>query len=125
MNIKEIFTAEGSSFGQAISTWAESLNAEVHPIDLKNNELFEGVDGLVLFHETHDITKGNQEILGIFENKQRAISKIDINGTLMVAVSNFSLWMERNKCKSLLIIGADELLKNPNLERFLEKLKSA
>lgn len=125
MNIKEIFTAEGSTFGQTISNWAEGLNSAIQHIDIKSNEHFEDVDGLVIFHENHDITKSNQEVLAIFEAKQRAISKIDINGTLMVAVSNFSLWMERNKCKSLLIIGSDELLKNPNLERFLDKLKTA
>jgi hypothetical protein len=50
------------------------------------------------------------------------VHKIDINGTLMVGVSNLDLWIERNKCKKVLIIGADSLIENPNLERYLERL---
>ena len=48
---------------------------------------------------------------------------IDINGTLQVAVSNFQLWLTTNKCKSVLIVGAEELLENENLDRFLNKIK--
>jgi hypothetical protein len=40
----------------------------------------------------------------------------------MVGVSNLDLWIERNKCKKVLIIGADSLIENPNLERYLERL---
>lgn len=125
MNIKEIYSSEGSTFGETIAVWAESIGIEHFKIDLKQEEKIDEIQGLILFHETHDIVRAHQEVISIFEQKQRAISKIDVNGTLMVAVSNFSLWMERNKCKSILVVGSDELLKNPNLERFLEKLKTA
>jgi hypothetical protein len=32
------------------------------------------------------------------------------------------LWIERNKCRSVLILGADDLVGNVNLERFLDSL---
>lgn len=116
---------EDNAFGKTISAWAESIGIETIKLDPKNDGQIEEVDGLLLFHENHDIDKVRHELLSIFEHKQRGISKIDINGTLSVAVSNFSLWLERNKCKSLLATGSEELIQNPNLERFLEQLKTA
>ena len=62
------------------------------------------------------------ELRDIFDHKQKPVHKIDINGTLMVGVSNLDLWIERNKCKKVLIIGAESLIENPNLERYLERL---
>ncbi len=116
---------EDSTFGKAISDWAEGIGIETVKFDHKTEEQLDQIDGLLLFHENHDIDKGQQELLAAFEQKQRGISKIDINGTLSVAVSNFSLWLDRNKCKTILATGSDALTKNPNLERFLEQLKTA
>lgn len=116
---------EDNAFGKTISNWAESIGIETVKFDPKNDDQLDLIEGLLLFHENHDIDKGQQELLSVFEHKQRGISKIDINGTLSVATSNFSLWLERNKCKTLLATGADELIKNLNLERFLEQLKTA
>jgi len=124
MKVTQIYF-EDTAFGKTISNWAESIGIEIIKFDHKNDHQFDGIEGLLLFHENHDIDKAQHELLSVFEHKQRAISKIDINGTLSVAVSNFSLWLERNKCKTLLATGSDELTKNPNLERFLEQLKTA
>lgn len=124
MTFTHIYTTENSQFADIVSEWANSLPIENTRVDLKEESILSEVEGLVLFHENSDFSKNHHEVLSFFENKQRAISKIDINGTLMVAVSNFGLWMERNKCKSILVVGSDDLLKNPNLERFLEKLKT-
>jgi hypothetical protein len=38
----------------------------------------------------------------------------------MVAISNLDLWIERNRCKKIMIIGSNELVKNPSLDRFLQ-----
>lgn len=124
MNFTHIFTLEESSFGKLIHAWADGLSIETSAIGLKDEEKINEIEGLLLFHENHDLDKSQQELMHLFEQKQRAISKIDINGTLSVALSNFSLWMERNKCKTLLVTGSEELTKNPNLERFLEHLKN-
>jgi hypothetical protein len=56
----------------------------------------------------------------IAKNNQKPTLNIDINGTIMVAVSNLDLWVERNRCKKIMMIGSNDLLKNPNLERFLQ-----
>ncbi|TXI88348.1 MAG: hypothetical protein E6Q37_00225 [Crocinitomicaceae bacterium] len=116
---------EDTTFGKTISSWAESIGIETIKFDSKKEQQLESIQGLLLFHENHDIDRAQQELLSIFEHSQRGISKIDINGTLSVATSNFSLWLDRNKCKVILATGADELTKNPNLERFLEQLKTA
>jgi hypothetical protein len=124
MKVKQIYFEE-NAFGKTISNWAESIGIETVKIDHRNEEQLNQVEGLLLFHENHDIDKVQHDLLAAFELKQRGISKIDINGTLTVAVSNFSLWLDRNKCNTILATGSDALIKNPNLERFLEQLKTA
>lgn len=124
MKVTKLYIEE-TTFGKTISNWAESIGIETVKFDHKTEEQLNEIDGLLLFHENHDIDKVQQELLLAFEQKQRGISKIDINGTLSVAVSNFSLWLDRNKCQTILVTGADVLTKNPNLERFLEQLKTA
>ena len=46
-----------------------------------------------------------------------------MNGTLQVAISNFDMWFHNFKCKNILILGSDELVKNTNLDRFLTKIE--
>jgi hypothetical protein len=125
MNFTHIFALEETSFGKVIHAWADSISVETSPIDLKDEEKLNEIEGLLLFHENQDFDRSQQELMHFFEQKQKAISKIDINGTLSVAVSNFSLWMDRNKCKTLLATGSEDLTRNPNLDRFLEQLKQA
>jgi hypothetical protein len=124
MKLAHIFTTEDNSFTQQLVNWAHSLDITTSPLEIKAGYLDE-VDGLVIFHENHDFSKANQEIVSDFEAKQKPISKIDINGTLMVAVSNFSLWLDIQKCKKILVIGSSNLSSNENLERFLLKLKDS
>ena len=56
----------------------------------------------------------------VAKNNQKPTLHIDINGTIMVAISNLDLWIERNRCKKIMIIGSNELVKNPSLDRFLQ-----
>lgn len=114
---------EDTTFGKAMANWADSIGIEAVKLDSKNESNLDAIDGLLLFHENHDIGKSQNEFITIFEHRQRGISKIDINGTLSVAASNFALWMDRNRCASILAVGSDALAKNPNLERFLSELK--
>jgi hypothetical protein len=39
---------------------------------------------------------------------------------LQVGVTNFALWLDSTKSKNVLVIGAEELADNPNLERYLD-----
>lgn len=124
MKITQLYF-EDTAFGKEMSSWAESMGIEGVKYDSKNDAHLDQIDGLLLFHENHGIGKSQNEWLSIFEGKQRGISKIDVNGTLSVAASNFALWLDRNRCKSILAIGAEELIKNVNMERFLNELKKA
>ena len=67
-----------------------------------------------------ELLKEIEEMERIAKNNQKPTLNIDINGTLMVAVSNLDLWVERNRCKKIMIIGSNDLVKNPNLDRFLQ-----
>ncbi|MDD2984396.1 MAG: hypothetical protein PHQ74_13505 [Crocinitomicaceae bacterium] len=124
MKITQLYF-EDTAFGKEMSSWAESMGIEAIKYDSKNDVELEQIEGLLLFHENHAIGKSQSEWLSIFEGKQRGISKIDLNGTLSVAASNFSLWLDRNRCKSVLAIGSEELVKNVNMERFLNELKKS
>ena len=72
-----------------------------------------------MFNESKSLPKDIDEMEQIAKNNQKPTLNIDINGTLMVAVSNLDLWVERNRCKKIMIIGSNDLIKNSNLDRFL------
>ena len=82
-------------------------------------ELF---DSLLIVSENQSISKENWNLKSLFDKNQKPTYRIDINGTLNVAIANLELWLESNKSKNLLIVGKDEIVKNKNLDRFLEKL---
>ena len=124
MKITQLYF-EDNAFGKEMASWAESMGIEAIKYDSRSDVDVDQIEGLLLFHENHGIGKSQSEWLSIFEGKQRGISKIDVNGTLSVAASNFSLWLDRNRCKSVLAIGAEELVKNVNMERFLNELKKS
>lgn len=122
MTVKQVYF-EDTTFGKTISSWAISKGLEAIKLDSKMESSLLEIDGLVVFHENHDIKKNQQDFISTFEQRQKGISKIDINGTLSVAISGFDLWMDRNRCISILATGSDELIKNSNLERFLAEIK--
>ncbi len=122
MKLKKIFVKPGTSFSSLISEWATSNQMEVEELPLEDG--FDGrVDGLVVFNQNSDIEKDLLDIRKIFDDSLKPVQRIDINGTLMVGVSNFSLWLERNGCTNVLFIGADKLGENPNLVRYLDAMK--
>ena len=122
MKLDKIFLKNNSRFSTLLTSWAIERNFEVEEFADKKEDSEEGIDGLVIFNQNHSLAKEITDLRDIFDHKQKPVHKIDINGTLMVGVSNLDLWIERNKCKNILIIGADSLLENPNLERYLERL---
>jgi hypothetical protein len=123
MKIDTIYLKPNTTFSQAFSAWAGERSYVVQDFNDKAEEADSGIDGLVIFNENQTIDKELLEIRDMFDHKQKPVHKIDINGTLMVGVSNLDLWVERNKCKRILIIGSDTLLGNPNLERYLNSIK--
>ncbi len=123
MKLNKILLRANSKFSVVLNTWATENGYEVEDFDDKKENPEEGVDGLVIFTQNQTLDKEISEIRDMFDHKQKPVHKIDINGTLMVGISNLDLWVERNKCKRALFIGADNLLENMNLVRYMEHLK--
>ncbi len=123
MKVDKIYVKGGSKFSDLVSKWAEDKSNEVIIVSDKFNELFEEMDSLLIFNENQNIGKEILDIKAFFDKQQKASHKIDINGTLMVGLSNLELWIERTKAKRMYIVGIDELLQNPNLERYITAIQ--
>jgi len=123
MKIDKIFLQTHTKFAKALADWAQDMNVEIVDFHERNIEEVDQMDGLLIFNENQTIEREASELRDVFDLKQKPIQKIDINGTLVVGISNFTFWLERNNCKKILVVGSDHLLENPNLERFLSNIK--
>ena len=90
-------------------------------IFVESPEQIEIIDGVVLFHENHNFDKQVAELRDLFDQHQVAMHKIDLSGTMNVALSHLSLFLDRTKCKHVLFLGSENLKDNPKLEVFKEK----
>ncbi len=122
MKVDVVFVRGNSKFSSLISKWAINKSSEVKVITDKFQDHFQQIDGLLIFNENQKLIKEIQEISTYFDKQQKVIHKIDINGTLMVAISNLELWFESTKVKKVYVVGSDELILNPNLDRFLQSI---
>lgn len=122
MNLESIYLRADSRFSNYIKDWAEGLGMIVESYEYRATE-DQVVDGLLLINENQDIRKDIDEIHTFFDKRHIPTQKIDVNGTLQVAVNSFKMWMDSNKCQRVLILGADELVENENLERFLKRIE--
>ena len=119
MNLQTIITRSENGFGQRLAEWSELRGLQFEPYDPRSEEF---PDGMLLINANQDFIKEGIDLHDQFDKKHIPTQKIDINGTLQVAISNFNLWLTSNKCERVLIIGSDDLLQNENLERFLDKI---
>ncbi len=122
MRIRKIYVIEGNTFGKSITEWTGDKRIEAVPVDQKNTDLIEEVDAVVVFHENHNFTKEDGETHTYLTENNKPGYKVDINGTLAATNSNFTMWLERNRPNSLLILGQADVAKNPNFKRFLESI---
>ena len=122
MKVEKVFVKPGATLSLKLIDWALANNLESAELPL-DESFEEKVDGLVIFNQNQDVDREFLDIRKVFDDRQKPVQRIDINGTMMVGVSNFSLWLERNGCKNILVLGADSLCENPNLERYLENMK--
>lgn len=111
-----------TKFAKVIANWAAQFNIELVEFH-RLNDMENDIDGLIIITENQSIEKDCNDLRILFDKKQRPVQKIDINGTLNVGVSNFTFWLERNECKTILITGSDHIINNPNLERLLSNIK--
>ena len=117
MNLETIYVIVDSKFGKHIAEWAESKKIETITTQQRNSELSNLVDGVVVFH---DFRKEDLETQDFLNENNKVVHKVDLNGTLSATNSNFIMWLDRNKPKTLLFLADDNVIKNSNLPLFLE-----
>lgn len=121
MKVKKIYLKPGCAFSSFIAEWSSGQGIETIDHDFKIGDQI--ADGLLVINENQDIDKDTYDVHTFFDVKHLPTQKIDVNGTLQVAVSNFDMWLRNYKCKNILILGSDDLLKNDNLKRFLSRIE--
>lgn len=119
MKVASIYLLAGNQFSSAIQNWANSQAQELILAQEKPADFFEALDSLLIFNQNQELSQDILEVKALFDKQQKPVHKIDINGTLRVGITNFELWLETNKVKSLLILGAEELVSNVNLSRYI------
>jgi hypothetical protein len=120
--VKTVCLIESNLFSKSIEVWAHNSSLSLETLDSKTQDIDEFIDGVVVFHENHNISKEIEDLQLILDSANRPGHRIDINGTLAATKSNFEMWLERNKPSKLLFLGKNDLPKNKNLQRFLENL---
>ena len=91
LHIQTIYLEEKTAFAHNISAWLVSKGFDVIAYD-ESNEQNEIIDAVVLFHENHNFDKRVAELRDHFDKMQVAMHKIDITGTMNVALSHLSLF---------------------------------
>lgn len=124
MELKTIYLVENTKFGKTISEWAENKGFEIKIAAQKNSDLYDVLDGVVLFHENHNFLKEDIETLDSLTKGNRLAHKVDLNGTISATLSNFNMWLSLNKPKNLMFIGAEDMIKNANLSLFLDRIEA-
>jgi hypothetical protein len=123
MNLIKIYTLGDSQFAQRIAGWCRQNKIDFHAFS-KEEKVNGDFDGLVIFHEDHNLDAVELDMRKDFEKKLKPIHKIDVNGTKQVSISHFGLWLERNGCKELLMVGNEKLINNDSFESLLQKMGS-
>jgi hypothetical protein len=120
MKVTSISILASNKFSTKVQIWAASVATEVLSVADKNADFFEGTDSLLIFNQNQELGQEVLEIKSRYDKQQKPVHKIDINGTLRVAITNFDLWLDSTKSKNLMVIGAEELADNLNLDRYLD-----
>ena len=121
MKIDKFYILSRGKFADTIKSWANDHQIEVVE-QMNGSALYDVIDGAILFHINHNISKELNELHKEIDMNNRPIHKIDVNGTLAATVSNFTMWIERNKPERILVLGGDEVENSNNLHRFLTSI---
>ena len=122
MKLETIYLKANTPFSKAIEAWCSANANEVVQTKERYELSIENFDSLLIVSENQSISKENWSLKSLFDQNQKSTYRIDINGTLNVSIMNLKLWLHSNKAKNLLVVGKDEIIKNENLDRFLDKL---
>lgn len=119
MKVTSISLLASNKFSSKVHNWAASVASDVVSVTDKTPDFFDNTDSLLIFYQNQELGPEIIEIKARYDKQQKPVHKIDINGTLRVGITNFDLWLDATKAKNLLVLGAEELSNNPNLERYL------
>lgn len=119
-HIQTIYTEDKTAFAAAVNPWLQSIGFVVESFE-ETEELKEKIDAVVIFHDNHNFDKRVAELRDLFDMLQAPIHKIDLSGTMNVALSHLSLFFDRTKCKNALFIGSESIKDHPKMEVFKEK----
>src|SRR5690554_6383103 len=123
MKIETIYVIENNKIGKTIGEWAEDKRIQVVATSHRRRDLSELLDGVVFFLANHNFSKEADETQEDLSRDNKAVHKVDLNATLAATNFNFHMWFDRNRPKTLLILGDDEVAKNPNLPLFLQGIE--
>lgn len=118
--LETVYLPDKSEFSSFISSALTERGIQVVDFD-HSTEQIETINGVVIFHENHNFDKRSAELRDLFELRQVPVHKVDMSGTMNVALTHLSLFLERIKGTAVLFLGADMLVQNPKLELFREK----
>lgn len=122
MKVDKLYLISQNEFANVIQNWNMITDFEyVEPSEF-SAILDDKINGAVMFHVDHNVNKEIAEKIKLIEKNNYPVHKVDINGTLAATVSNLEMWLDRNRPKSLLILGCDDVAKSDNLNRFLLSL---
>lgn len=119
-HISTIYTPEKSAFAASLRGWLSDLGFN-HESFEESPEGIERIDAVVIFHDNHNFDRPVADLRDLFEKRQVAMHKVDLSGTMNVAISHLSLFFERTQCKHVLFLGSEALKDHPKMELFKEK----
>ena len=118
-----LFIGEGK-FTTEVRKWTDKIRLESDVLNPKDSDNAE-VDGFIVIHEDHNITKVDQDMKSNLDKKNIPTFHVDINGTLQASASSVLFWLERNNTKKLLISGAEPIVSKTRFDEFMKHLIKA
>ncbi len=120
--ISSVYVQDNSKFGSSVSAWLTDKGVEMHVFNSEEEANFDSIDTAVIFHENHNFDKSVSDLRDELDQRNIPIHKIDLSGTMNVALTHLALFFERTKCKKALFIGSESLENHPKMDVFKEKL---
>jgi hypothetical protein len=120
--ISSVYVQENSKFGSSVSAWLSDKGVEMQTFNPEEEANFDLIDAAVIFHDNHNFDKSVSDLRDALDQRNVAVHKIDLSGTMNVALTHLALFIERTSCKKALFIGSESLENHPKMDIFKEKL---
>jgi hypothetical protein len=120
--ISSVYVQENTKFGASVASWLSAKGFEIIHFKGDDEAEFDTIDAAVIFHENHNFDKAITDLRDVLDDRNVPIHKIDLSGTMNVALTHLALFFERTKCKKALFFGSEALENHPKMEVFKEKV---